>query len=206
MLLGFAANPNVPVMKFKISDDRRVVILKPDRSLHYPGIEKVRNLLSKKALKHRDAMIVVDCVNLIDIDFTGAKGLGSVADALRSRNQTIIFVNVSDKINHALKGFTQGGVQTYETAQDWIDTLVNVNDRMIVERSMSNLDDVFNNLKHQTSSPSPGLNGITEDEDPKLSFKVSATSNQQQPFKRREDSCTSCMDANVNTITYSIRM
>jgi anti-anti-sigma regulatory factor len=99
-----------------------VVILKPDRSLHFPGVEVVRNLISKKALKHQDAMIVVDCVNLIDIDFTGAKALGSVADALGERNQTIVFVNVSYSVDAALKGFTHGGVQTYETAQQWIET------------------------------------------------------------------------------------
>jgi anti-anti-sigma regulatory factor len=99
-----------------------VVVLRPDRSLHYPGVEKVRNLLSKKALMNKDAIIVVDCVNLIDIDFTGAKGLGSVAAALQARNQKIVFVNVEPRIAKALNGFTHGDVETYETAQGWIDT------------------------------------------------------------------------------------
>ncbi|CAG0923781.1 unnamed protein product [Notodromas monacha] len=164
MLLIFAADPKVPIMKFKIHEDRRVVILKPDRSLHYPGVEKihedrrvvilkpdrslhypgvekVRNLISKKAQKHMDAMIIVDCVNLIDIDFTGAKGLGSVAAALRERNQKMIFVNVCSNIDRALKGFTHGEVETYETAQDWIDTLADVNDKRIMVRSLSSLND-----------------------------------------------------------------
>ena len=100
----------------------RVVILRPDRFLLYPGIEQVRNLISKKALKHRDAVIVVDCVNLVDIDFTGAKGLGSVAAALKERHQKIVFVNVIPRIERSLIGFTHGDVDTFETAQDWIDT------------------------------------------------------------------------------------
>ncbi|CAG0918800.1 unnamed protein product [Notodromas monacha] len=138
MLLYFAATPRVPILKFKLTEDKRVVVLRPDRSLHYPGVEKVRNLLSKKALMHKDAMIVVDCINLIDIDFTGAKGLGSVAAALRERSQQIVFVNVQPNINRALRGFTHGDVDTFETAQDWIDTLSDTRNRHTLHRTLSN--------------------------------------------------------------------
>ncbi len=99
-----------------------MVILRPDRALLYPGIAKVRNLISKKALKHQDALVVVDCVHLIDIDFTGAKGLGSVALALMDRGGKIIFVNVSEKIEAALRGFTQDRIKIFTTAQEWIET------------------------------------------------------------------------------------
>jgi anti-anti-sigma regulatory factor len=106
----------------QLSSDITVVILRPDRALLYPGIAKVRNLISKKALKNQDAVIVVDCVHLINIDFTGAKGLGSVASALMDRGQKIIFVNVSVKIEAALRGFTHDHIEIYETAQQWIET------------------------------------------------------------------------------------
>jgi sodium-independent sulfate anion transporter 11 len=148
MVLTHAANPGVSSTKFGLSSDITVVILRPDRALLYPGIAKVRNLISKKALKNQDAVIVVDCVHLISIDFTGAKGLGSVASALMDRGQKIIFVNVSVKIEAALRGFTHDHIEIYETAQQWIETLKDVADRKLIVRSMSNIDDMEHKAHH----------------------------------------------------------
>ncbi|CAG0918802.1 unnamed protein product [Notodromas monacha] len=117
MLLIVTSNPSVPVLKFRISDEMRVVIFRPDRFLFYPGIQKVRNLINKGAIRNKDAVIVVDCINLVDIDFTGSKGLGSIAAALQKREQRLVFVNITAPVSKALRNFTFGDVVIYETAQ-----------------------------------------------------------------------------------------
>ncbi|CAG0918803.1 unnamed protein product [Notodromas monacha] len=123
MLLIVTSHPNVPTLKFQISDDTKVVVFRPDRFLFYPGIQKVRNLINKGAKRNKDSLIVVDCINLVDIDFTAAKGLGAVAISLKLNQRDLVFVNVSHPVDKALKGFTSDGVVTYETAQDWINTI-----------------------------------------------------------------------------------
>jgi sodium-independent sulfate anion transporter 11 len=73
MLLLFSSSPMVSSTKLQLSENNEVMVMKPDRSVHFPGIDKVRNVISKKALKNPKMTIVVDCQNMISIDFTAAK-------------------------------------------------------------------------------------------------------------------------------------
>ncbi|CAG0924462.1 unnamed protein product [Notodromas monacha] len=112
MLLVVASDPDICIEN---DPHRNVTIIKPDRSMHYPGAEKLRRAICDTALlDHPPGVVAVDCSALVDMDYSTVKRLGSTVLGLKmARGTRVVFINVKPKVEQALHGFTDGAVETY---------------------------------------------------------------------------------------------
>lgn len=85
--------------------------VKPRHSLLcFPAVEYVRNGING-AIKDREKdpnFIVFDCRNVQELDYTAAKGIGSLKKELGARNIPLILLGPSDDVKLVLKGSLKG--------------------------------------------------------------------------------------------------
>lgn len=83
------------------------MMVKPRHSiLCFPAVEYIRNGINS-AIKEREnapKCIVFDCRNVQELDYTAAKGIGSLQKELAARGITMILLEPSDEVKLVLKG------------------------------------------------------------------------------------------------------
>lgn len=87
------------------------MLVKPRHSLLcFPAVEYVRNGINK-AIQDREKesnFIVFDCRNVQELDYTAAKGIGSLKKELAAKNIPLILLGPSDEVKLVLKGSLKG--------------------------------------------------------------------------------------------------
>ncbi|XP_046393558.1 sodium-independent sulfate anion transporter-like [Ischnura elegans] len=99
-LLYGSARPTVKVEKSLSSSGFEYLLVTPDRSLVFPSVEYVRNLVTKAGVKMGSSSIpvVVDSRHIQGVDFTAAKGIKSLIEDFENRKQPILFYNLKPSI------------------------------------------------------------------------------------------------------------
>jgi solute carrier family 26 (sodium-independent sulfate anion transporter), member 11 len=87
------------------------MMVKPRHSLLcFPAVEYVRNGINS-AIKERESdpkCIVLDCRNVQELDYTAAKGIGSLKKELAARGIPMILLEPSEEVKLVLKGSLKG--------------------------------------------------------------------------------------------------
>ncbi|PNF43809.1 hypothetical protein B7P43_G07766, partial [Cryptotermes secundus] len=88
-LLYASARPSVRVEKAVSPSGCEYILITPDRSLVFPSVEYVRNLVSKAGMKQGSSSVpvVIDSRHIQGADFTAAKGIKSLIEDFVRRNQ-----------------------------------------------------------------------------------------------------------------------
>lgn len=99
-LLYASARPSVHVEKYRSDWGCEYLMITPDRSLVFPSVEYVRNLVSKAGVKQGSSCIpvVIDSRHVQGVDFTAAKGVKSLIDDFVKRNQPLLFYNLKPSV------------------------------------------------------------------------------------------------------------
>lgn len=108
------------------------MLVKPRHSLLcFPAVEYVRNGINKAIASHEKltSFIVVDCRNVQELDYTAAKGLGSLKKELAAKDIVMIILGPSDEVKLVLKGSLKGSnVQQVDTEHELDMTLLEQSD------------------------------------------------------------------------------
>jgi solute carrier family 26 (sodium-independent sulfate anion transporter), member 11 len=87
------------------------MMVKPRHSLLcFPAVEYVRNGINS-AIKEREKdpkVIVLDCRNVQELDYTAAKGIGSLKKELAARGIPMVLLEPSEEVKLVLKGSLKG--------------------------------------------------------------------------------------------------
>lgn len=99
-LLYASARPSVHVEKYRSDWGCEYLMITPDRSLVFPSVEYVRNLVSKAGVKQGSSCIpvVIDSRHVQGVDFTAAKGVKSLIDDFVKRDQPLLFYNLKPSV------------------------------------------------------------------------------------------------------------
>lgn len=104
-LLYASARPSVQVEKHKSEWGCEYLMITPDRSLVFPSVEYVRNMVTKAGVKQGSSSIpvVIDSRHVQGADFTAAKGVKSLIDDFNKRNQPLLFYNLKPSVVEIFK-------------------------------------------------------------------------------------------------------
>ncbi|XP_073997472.1 sodium-independent sulfate anion transporter-like isoform X2 [Rhodnius prolixus] len=99
-LLYASARPSVQVEKHTTDWGCEYLVITPDRSLVFPSVEYVRNMISKAGVKQGASSIpvVIDSRHVQGADFTAAKGVKSLIDDFVNRNQPLLFYKLKPSV------------------------------------------------------------------------------------------------------------
>lgn len=105
-LLYASARPSVRVEKLTTVSGCEYLRITPDRSLVFPSVEYVRNIVTKAGLKQGSSYIpvVIDSRHIQGVDFTAAKGIKNLIDDFTNRKQPILFYNLKPSIVEIFQG------------------------------------------------------------------------------------------------------
>ncbi|XP_045582275.2 sodium-independent sulfate anion transporter isoform X2 [Procambarus clarkii] len=111
ILLFGIARPKVKtdIIKKQDGDEPAYVVVEPTNGLFYPSVEYVRATVSKAGLTtgQGSLTVVVDCSHFTGIDFTAAKGLGSLCLDFEKRQQNLVFTNVPPSVKKGLQSINE---------------------------------------------------------------------------------------------------
>lgn len=62
---------HIVLFNFQIDNESEYICIKPNSSIYYPGVERLRNIVLKAAKSQLP--VVIDCTLMEDTDFTTAK-------------------------------------------------------------------------------------------------------------------------------------
>ncbi|RZF48868.1 hypothetical protein LSTR_LSTR003248 [Laodelphax striatellus] len=104
-LLYASARPTMHVEKHRSEWGGEYLIITPDRSLAFPSVEYVRNVVSKVGVKQGSSSIpvVIDSRHVQCADFTAAKGVSGLIDDFVKRNQPLLFYNLKPTVVEVFK-------------------------------------------------------------------------------------------------------
>uniref|UniRef100_A0A1B6BYH8 SLC26A/SulP transporter domain-containing protein n=1 Tax=Clastoptera arizonana TaxID=38151 RepID=A0A1B6BYH8_9HEMI len=99
-LLYASARPSVHVEKHTTDWGCEYLLITPDRSLVFPSVEYVRNMVTKAGVKQGSSSnpVVIDSRHVQGVDFTAAKGVKSLIDDFVKRNQPLLFYNLKPSV------------------------------------------------------------------------------------------------------------
>ncbi|XP_066592823.1 sodium-independent sulfate anion transporter-like [Prorops nasuta] len=104
-LLYASARPTLRVQKATSTGGYEYLVITPDRSLSFPGVEYVRNVISKQGMKQGTEMpVVIDSTHIQAADYTAAKGIKSLVEDFSRRDQPLIFHNLKPSVVRIFKG------------------------------------------------------------------------------------------------------
>ena len=96
--------------------------------LCFPAVEHVRNEINFAIREKESKYIVLDCRNVQELDFTAAKGIGSLKKELADRHIHFVLLGPSDEVKLVLKGSLKGhNVQQVDNEQELDITLQEFN-------------------------------------------------------------------------------
>lgn len=102
-LLYNAARPNVDVSILKTNNSVEYLMLTPDRSLMFPSVDYVRNIVNKQSMKS-DLPVVIDCSHVYGVDFSAASVIETLCNDFKNRRQQIFFYNLTPRVLEVFEG------------------------------------------------------------------------------------------------------
>jgi solute carrier family 26 (sodium-independent sulfate anion transporter), member 11 len=108
-LVQRTARPVLTIDKCLSESGISFVLVKPRNSLLcFPAIEYVRNGINSAIREHNPNFIILDCRNVTELDFTAAKGIGSLRKELAAQNIIMLIMGPSEEVKLVLKGSLKG--------------------------------------------------------------------------------------------------
>ncbi|KAK9496656.1 hypothetical protein O3M35_013090 [Rhynocoris fuscipes] len=96
LLLFYSAKPKIIVEKVEIDNELEFISVKPNTSIYYPGVERLRNIVLKAA--RSKLPVVIDCTLMEHTDFTTAKSISSFIKEFSTKNQPLFFYNAQPNL------------------------------------------------------------------------------------------------------------
>ncbi|XP_018566409.1 sodium-independent sulfate anion transporter [Anoplophora glabripennis] len=107
ILLKAWSRPNILVeIRTTKENNREFVYVKPELGLYYPAADYVSETVKKAHNRSPKLPIVVDCVNIIKVDYSAAKMLENLLNSYNEREITLCLINVTSDILQTLKTVT----------------------------------------------------------------------------------------------------
>ncbi|KAL1495007.1 hypothetical protein ABEB36_010498 [Hypothenemus hampei] len=105
-LLYATARPSIHIETAKSNSGHDYLLVTPDRSLLFPSVEYVRNVITKASIQPGSTPIpvVIDAKHIQAADYTAAKGMKLLIKDFANRNQPIIFMNLKKSVVTTFKG------------------------------------------------------------------------------------------------------
>ncbi|SPP76864.1 sodium-independent sulfate anion transporter isoform X1 [Drosophila guanche] len=114
-----AARPVLSVSKLQTINGINYILIRPKHSsLYFPAIEWVRSGISKALTTHGTAPVILDCTHVHDLDFTAARGMGSLHKELAKANVPFFLMSAHKDIGVILKESTSIDFPTIDGADD----------------------------------------------------------------------------------------
>ncbi|CAG9824560.1 unnamed protein product [Phaedon cochleariae] len=107
-ILYHAARPKLSFENLKTPDGVEYLMLTPDRSLIFPSVDYVRNLVLKHS-KRQGIPVVIDCTHIYGADYSAATVIHMLTNDFTSRNQPLFFVNLKPSVYSVFEGLSPKG-------------------------------------------------------------------------------------------------
>nr|XP_018913369.1 PREDICTED: sodium-independent sulfate anion transporter-like [Bemisia tabaci] len=119
-LLYASARPTVHVEKLMTEAGCEYLLITPDRSLVFPSVQYIRNLVSKVGVKQGSSSIpvVIDSRHVQGADFTAAEGVKSLIDDFVTRKQPLLFYNLKQSVVEIFRGVQPAEFHYCQTEQE----------------------------------------------------------------------------------------
>lgn len=98
-------------------------MITPDRSLIFPSVDYVRNIVNKQGLKS-NVTVVLDCSHIYGADFTAATAIDTLVHDFDSRHQRILFYNLKPSVVNVFEGVDNDDIKVYYDATS-LETAIN---------------------------------------------------------------------------------
>ncbi|XP_052132373.1 sodium-independent sulfate anion transporter-like [Frankliniella occidentalis] len=124
-LLYASARPTVCVQRVMSAVGIEYLLVTPDRSLVFPSVEYVRNMVSKVGMKQGSSSVpvVIDARHIYGADFTAAKGVKSLTEDFVKRKQPLLFYNLKPTVVEVFQGVRPGDLRYCRTEAELNDLL-----------------------------------------------------------------------------------
>ncbi|ERL95346.1 hypothetical protein D910_12611 [Dendroctonus ponderosae] len=125
-LLYATARPSINIEKSKTNVGHDYLLITPDRSVLFPSVEFVRNVITKASIKKglSAVPVVIDAKHIQAADYTAAKGMKLLISDFANRNQPIVFMNLKKSVITTFKGVNPESFvycQTFDELNECID-------------------------------------------------------------------------------------
>ncbi|ODN05268.1 Sodium-independent sulfate anion transporter, partial [Orchesella cincta] len=78
------------------SSQKQYHLIKPEQGFCFPSVDAIRTKINKVALSHPEVeVIVLDCQNMIGLDYTSASALACLVKALKQTGKSLVFVHTT---------------------------------------------------------------------------------------------------------------
>ncbi|XP_066259339.1 sodium-independent sulfate anion transporter-like [Euwallacea similis] len=136
-LLYATARPSIDIKTVKSNSGQDYLKVTPDRSLLFPSVEYVRNVITKASTKNgpTSVPVVIDAKHIQAADYTAAKGMKLLIKDFANRNQPIIFMNLKSSVISTFKGVNPKSFVYCETYDE-----LNENLKSLSETKIATLD------------------------------------------------------------------
>ncbi|XP_067006355.2 sodium-independent sulfate anion transporter [Anabrus simplex] len=121
-ILYHAARPKIAVENLTTPEGVDYLVLTPDRSLIFPSVDYVRNLVTKHGIKQA-IPVVIDCSHIYGADYTAAKVIECLTQDFSSRKQPLFFYNLKRSVVSIFSGLQPKGFVVYY-AEEELDDLI----------------------------------------------------------------------------------
>ncbi|XP_073974525.1 sodium-independent sulfate anion transporter [Rhodnius prolixus] len=169
LLMIYSAKPKINVEKVEIDNESEYICIKPNSSIYYPGVERLRNIVLKAAKSQLP--VVIDCTLMEDTDFTTAKSISSFIKEFSTKDQPFFFYNAQPRLLSVLTPICVNNFVHFDNITD----LKTVLDDLIKER-IPNEDPSELMTLHPTNKDiamnSTSKNTTKDCDEPLLSSKV----------------------------------
>ncbi|KAG5882266.1 hypothetical protein JTB14_014963 [Gonioctena quinquepunctata] len=101
VLLKVWARPRVLVeTRIQVEDGKgyQYLHIKPELGLLYPGADYVSECIKKTSHENANLPVVLDCINIIRLDYSAAKALEVLLKTYNDSNKTLVLINMSADI------------------------------------------------------------------------------------------------------------
>ncbi|CAG0890632.1 unnamed protein product [Cyprideis torosa] len=99
-----------------------VLVIRPDRSLFYPGMERVKQKINDVALENHskscNQVVIIDCSNVSNADSTTCKVLATLLRDFERRSQSIMFMGLAPKALKVLEGMMDPSFRHVKSAME----------------------------------------------------------------------------------------
>lgn len=110
-------------------------MLTPDRSLIFPSVAYVRNLVTKHSIR-QGVPVVLDCSHIYGADFTAAQVVVLLLNDFASRDQPLYFYNVKPSVSAVFEGLSPKDftvVYTQEQLERLLDEQATVDPKTLLD-------------------------------------------------------------------------
>ncbi len=182
-----------------------------DRSLVFPSVNYVRNIVNKAGLKEGGSRmpVVVDCSHIYTTDFTAATGFKAMVTDFKRRGQPVIFSNMKRTVERVFSGQRSNDIVIVPMGEDVSSALHGEEEETCIRhnlnQSMSLFPEIFAN--EDVEAGAVGMQGNAESSpatvDPLLVKPPQAISSAQEKDDGRDgdvDVAAAITDIDADTV------